>query len=268
VLGSPVAGSLLPVLHRAAYEALGLAGWRYDAFDVATAGLAGFLDRLDESWAGLSLTIPLEAAVLEVVDEASSLADAVEAADTVLLGAGRRRADHVGVPAMVAALRERGVTRVERAAVLGGGGRARVAVAALAGLAPTVTVYVRSPGRVDALRRTAAAVGLPLEVAGWDAVATGLRADLVVTTVPSGATDPLVRRVPDLPATLLEVVDDPWPTRLSTGWSAAGGALVSGRDLQVHAAVLQVALMTGTTPDVPRLLSWLRRAGDAALAGR
>jgi shikimate dehydrogenase len=268
LLGSPVSQSPSPALHRAAYLALGLPEWRYDAFDVAPAGLAGFLDRLDDSWAGVSLTGPLQSAALSLVDEASPLAVAVGAADTVLLGSGRRRADTAAVPALVAALLERGVGHVERASVLGGGGRARVAVAALAGVAPCVTAYVRSAGRVDALQRTADTVGLPLEVAGWDAVATGLRADLVVTTLPRAAADLLASRVPDLPATLLDVVDDEGPTRLSDAWRAAGGVVVSGSDLRVHGVVRQVALMTGVTLDLRQLLPRLRRPGEAVRAGR
>ena len=59
VLGSPIAHSLSPALHRAAYAGLGL-DWTYDAFEVDEAGLAGFLAGLDGSWAGLSLTMPLK----------------------------------------------------------------------------------------------------------------------------------------------------------------------------------------------------------------
>lgn len=268
VLGSPIAHSLSPVLHRAAYAALRLPGWRYDAFDVAQAGLAGFLDRLDDSWAGLSLTMPLKAAVLPLVDEVSPQAAAVGAANTVLLGPAGRRADNTDVPGMVAALREAGVSRVTRAAVLGGGATARAAVAALAAVAGSVTVYVRSPGRADALHATADASGVPVLVAGWDEVARGLLADLVVSTAPAGATDALTAHVPDLPATLFEVVYDPWPTRLVERWSAAGGAVVTGLDLLVHQAVLQVALMTGADVDVRRLVTRLRRAGQTALAQR
>ena len=58
VLGSPISHSLSPVLHRAAYAELGL-DWTYDAVDVGSHELADFVDGLDESWRGLSLTMPL-----------------------------------------------------------------------------------------------------------------------------------------------------------------------------------------------------------------
>ena len=45
VLGSPVAHSLSPVLHRAAYQALGLDTWRYDAVECAAPAGVGDADR-------------------------------------------------------------------------------------------------------------------------------------------------------------------------------------------------------------------------------
>lgn len=68
VLGHPVAHSLSPVLHRAAYAALGLQDWRYEIHDVDEPELAGFLAGLDPSWAGLSLTMPLKQVALRSVD--------------------------------------------------------------------------------------------------------------------------------------------------------------------------------------------------------
>ena len=89
VLGRPIGHSLSPSLHRAAYAALGL-DWRYDAVDVGVEDLAGFLDGLGPDWAGLSLTMPLKAAVLPLLDDVDDLARDVAAANTVVLGEGRR----------------------------------------------------------------------------------------------------------------------------------------------------------------------------------
>jgi shikimate dehydrogenase len=97
VLGSPVAHSLSPVLHGAAYAALGLAGWEYGAVQVDEDALEAFLDSLDTSWAGLSLTMPLKAAVLPLLDEVSPLAAAVGAVNTVLLAPADGEARPAGV---------------------------------------------------------------------------------------------------------------------------------------------------------------------------
>ncbi|WEV59872.1 shikimate dehydrogenase [Bifidobacterium sp. ESL0728] len=60
VLGKPIAHSLSPVLHNAAYKALGLDDWRYSRAEVGEDELDGFLRTVDPSWAGLSLTMPLK----------------------------------------------------------------------------------------------------------------------------------------------------------------------------------------------------------------
>ena len=68
VLGSPIAHSLSPVLHRAAYRELGLTGWTYQAIECDEQGLPALLDSLGPDWAGLSLTMPLKRAVLPLLD--------------------------------------------------------------------------------------------------------------------------------------------------------------------------------------------------------
>ena len=167
VLGSPIGHSLSPLLHRAAYEHLGLVGWTYEAYDVAEAGLAGFLAGLDPSWVGLSLTMPLKAAVLPLLDAASPMVETVGAANTVLLRDGRRVGENTDVPGMAAALAAHGVGPVDRAVVLGGGATARSAVAALSTLTDSVQAYVRDPARHQGLQSVAAATGVDLQVEPW-----------------------------------------------------------------------------------------------------
>mgnify|MGYP002653099542 CR=1 FL=1 len=69
VLGSPIDHSLSPTLHRAGYEATGLADWRYTAHEVDEGGLAPFVTGLDVMWRGLSLTMPLKVAAFDVAEE-------------------------------------------------------------------------------------------------------------------------------------------------------------------------------------------------------
>ena len=88
VLGSPVAHSLSPALHRAAYAALGLP-WTYDAVECTAAELGGFLDGLGPEWAGLSLTMPLKRTVVPLVDELSQRAAQAQVANTVIFEDGR-----------------------------------------------------------------------------------------------------------------------------------------------------------------------------------
>ena len=269
MLGSPVRHSLSPVLHRAAYAELGLPDWTYDAYDVDAAGLAGFLDGLDDSWAGLSLTMPLKAAVLTLLDRSSELVRAVGGANTVLLGPDGRQGENTDVHGLVAALRERGVDGVGWACVLGAGATAAAALAALRELGEsTPTVLVRDRGRAAGLEHAAQRLGVQPQVEEWshtslDAVAG---ADLVLSTTPAGSTDELAGTLPPrLAGMLFDVVYDPWPTALATAWRQRGGEVLGGLDLLVHQAVLQVALMTGRNVDVATLVPVLRAVGQSAL---
>ncbi|GAA2990578.1 MULTISPECIES: shikimate dehydrogenase [Streptomyces] len=266
VLGSPIAHSLSPVLHRAAYAELGLDTWSYDRFDIDEAALPGFVEGLDSSWAGLSLTMPLKRAVIPLLDRISDTAASVEAVNTVVLTEdGRRTGDNTDIPGMVAALRERGVDKVESAAILGAGATASSALAALAGICTgPVTAYVRSAARADEMRGWGERLGVDVRTADWTDAAQGLRAPLVIATTPAGTTDALAQAVPETPGTLFDVLYEPWPTVLASRWTEAGAPVVGGLDLLVHQAVLQVEQMTGR--DAP--LAVMRAAGEAALAAR
>jgi shikimate dehydrogenase len=253
VLGRPIAHSLSPSLHRAAYAALGL-DWRYDAVDVGEPELPGFLDALGSEWAGLSLTMPLKTAVLPLLDEVSDLARDVAAANTVLLRDGRRHGDNTDVPGIVAALAEAGITTVTRAVVLGGGATARSALAALAvlGCRAPVLVVRSSPDRtLEAAER----LGVAPTVVPWSPRVLE-NCELLVSTLPTGAADHLATHVADLPG-LLDVVYDPWPTPLA---ASCRGVVVSGAAMLLHQAAEQVRLMTGR----PAPLEAMRQA----LAGR
>ncbi|MFC8699356.1 shikimate dehydrogenase [Streptomyces parvus] len=267
VLGSPIAHSLSPVLHRAAYAELGLEHWSYDRFEVDEAALPGFIEGLDASWAGLSLTMPLKRAIIPLLDEVSATAASVEAVNTVVFSEdGRRVGDNTDIPGMVAALRERGVDKVDSAAVLGAGATASSALAALAVVcAGPVTAYVRSPERAAEMRGWGERLGVDVITADWAGAAAALSAPLVIATTPAGATDAFTGSVPQAPGILFDVLYEPWPTELAAAWSAHGGTVVGGLDLLVHQALLQVEQMTGR---IPAPLAAIRQAGEAALASR
>jgi shikimate dehydrogenase len=265
VLGSPVRHSLSPVLHRAAYAELGLA-WEYDAVEVTSADLPGFLAGLDGSWRGLSLTMPLKRTVLPLLDEVTERAAATGAANTVVLDGGRRTGHNTDVPGAAAAVRSRYDGPLRRAVILGGGATAASTLHALADLGcGEVVLVVRNPDRaaetIASAARHPAAPRVVVRRVGDGAVA----ADLLVSTIPASAQTPDVLALADPVAAVFEVVYDPWPTPLAAYASATGRVLVSGLDLLVAQAVLQVQLMTGSG-DVP--VAAMRAAGEAELARR
>ncbi len=248
VLGAPIAHSLSPVLHRAAYAALGL-DWTYDAVEVTAEQLPTFLAGLDADWAGLSLTMPLKQAVLPLLDTRSRLVEQTGSANTVVLRDGLREGHNTDAQGMVAALREAGVGRVDRAVVLGAGATAASALAALHELgAHHVRVLARSPERARALEPVAAALGVSLRYGELHPLELEDRwPQAVVSTLPAGAADALADLSdPGAEAPpLLDVVYVPWPTRLAEVYARAGGVVVPGTAMLLHQAAAQVALMTG-----------------------
>lgn len=262
VLGSPIAHSLSPALHTAAYAALGLEGWHYDRHECDEAGLPGFVAGLGPEWAGLSLTMPLKRVALEVADEVAPLAAATGAANTLVLRDGRRVAHNTDVHGIVAALSgPGGVDPARRAVVLGAGGTAQAALAALATLGITdVDVLVRDVARTGELRATAERLGVQPRITGGlpdgaEALMDG--AGVVISTLPGDAAGGLVARA----AVVLDVVYVPWPTAFAA--AAVGARVVGGLEMLLHQAAAQVELMTGR----PGPVEAMRAALPAARPG-
>jgi shikimate dehydrogenase len=253
VLGSPIAHSWSPPLHRAAYAELGL-DWTYDAVEVGEDALAPFLDGLDPRWRGLSLTMPLKRAVLPLLDETSPGAVRAGAANTVLLEDGRRVGHNTDVPGAAAALRERYDGPVGSATVLGGGATAASVLLALSDLGCTrATLVVRDPGRaartLDAVARHKRPPRVDVRTFDDDVDPS----DVLVSTIPAAAQDADVTARASSVRVVFDVVYDPWPTPLMSAAATASTGLVTGLDLLLHQAALQVELMTGRPAPVPAM---------------
>lgn len=296
VIGSPVAHSLSPVLHRAAYADLGLEGWEYAPRDVAPGALAGVLAELAAPcgpgpvWAGLSVTMPHKQAMLPALDVVDPLAAAVGAANTVVAqrsgtGPALLAGFNTDVAGVVGALRETGggTLRAEggTALILGSGATACSALAALAELgAARIIVAARNHAGPRRAASAARRMGLEIEAPVWRPddprsnrqVARAMaRAQAVVSTVTAGAADVLAPALaealdgepPDAGAVLLDVVYDPWPTALAAAWRAGGGAVAPGWLMLLHQAAPQVGLMTGRRPRLAPMRAALAAALDA-----
>ena len=265
VLGSPISHSLSPALHGAAYRALGLSDWFYDAHEVCESALRGHVRGLGPEWAGLSLTMPLKEAAFEVADEVSDLAREIGAINTLIRRPdGGWRGDNTDVYGVSQALREAGCAHVASALVLGSGATARSVVSALAMLGcQKVTFAVRSAARPETLDHARRA-GLDVDVVELGQVADRVGdALVVVSTLPANAQPGLM-----LPAGsrlqghfLLDVVYTGWPTALARTFEEAGASVVPGFEMLVHQAAEQVHLMTGLLAPVEQM----RAAGLAAM---
>jgi shikimate dehydrogenase len=268
VLGDPIDHSLSPVIHRAAYEALGLDEWQYDAVQVASGGLAPFLHSRDPAeWRGLSLTMPLKREALPLLTSYDAWVAATGACNTVLLEPdGTRYGLNTDVTGALMVLNEHDVP-LQRAVVLGGGATATSVLLALAerGLRHA-TLVVRDPDRVaQTVHAVVAHHSAPtVDVVMVDAVEE-LTGDILVSTVPASAQTPELLASVAGPPLVFDVVYEPWPTPLAADAQRSGRTVLSGLDLLVAQAVNQVVAMTGRH-DVPA--GAMRRAAEEALAAR
>jgi shikimate dehydrogenase len=257
VLGDPIEHSLSPALHRAGYEALGLT-WSYEARQLRSGDLAWFLSTLDESWRGLSLTMPLKREALGLIEHRSRRAELAGGINTLVRTSYGWAGDNTDYPGAVAAVRERSDQPIRSAAVLGAGATAGSTGLAMAELgARTVVLLARDAARAEESRAVIAAHSSRPEVR-IEPLEARPDVDVLVSTIPVAAQiAPLVLAWRDVPV-LFDVVYDPWPTPLML---AATGTVVSGLDLLVHQAALQFELFT--SQQAP--LAAIRAAGERAL---
>ncbi|PYI67429.1 shikimate dehydrogenase [Arthrobacter livingstonensis] len=258
VLGHPIGHSKSPAMHRRAYAELGL-DYSYAAVDLEAAALAPFLDRVraDGNWYGLSVTMPLKNRAAALVDELTPVARALGSVNTIVVtrtdDAGTfLLGDNTDVAGLVNALRHAGAPERPRAAVLGGGGTAVSAVAALAELgAPQVDIYVRSPAKATATLEVAHRLGLPAALLPYDGAAQALAGyGVVISTLPPHGADDLAgdfaASVPDtLGACFLDAAYDPWPSALAAAWEQHGGTVVPGIEMLLYQGMEQVKLFAG-----------------------
>ncbi|CAN5195657.1 shikimate dehydrogenase [soil metagenome] len=244
VLGSPIAHSKSPALHAAAYRVLGLS-WSYEAVEVADGGLGAFLAGLDETWRGLSLTMPLKREVLPLLEGRSSLVDEVGAANTVLIDGGDLRGFNTDVAGIIAAFADHGVTELESVQLLGAGATAASVLAAASRMGATrALVSARDPERASHLKPLADSLDIDLTVRRLGVSDRSMIVpSAIISTLPGGTPLDVVFAQPIRHgAVLLDVAYDPWPSALAASWLDAGGTVVSGLEMLLHQAIAQVRI--------------------------
>lgn len=274
VIGSPIEHSLSPVIHRAAWAQLGIDGWEYHRLEQDTDSLPGFIAGLGADFAGLSVTMPCKQAVMPLLDVIDPLASAVGAVNTVVPSSGVLAGFNTDVTGIASAVRRAcsmaGCSAPSSALVLGARATASSALAALGELGITSsTVAARRFGGPGSVVAAASRLGVTIEQVLWsDAEAVdraASSADLVISTLPASAADPLAERLRVREGQiLLDVVYSPRDTALRRAFESAGGVVAEGTDMLVFQAGAQVQLMTGRSPDT----GVMREALEEELEGR
>ena len=268
VIGSPIAHSLSPVLHEAAYRELGL-DWEYDAFEITEPELDPFVSNLDQTWRGISLTMPLKQAAYRLVDEvADDYAENLRVVNTMVISddLGPIVGYNTDVDGVVGALRDHGIEFVGEIVVVGGGATAASALAAVRNMgALKATVAVRDRTRAQYAADIAYRYGLDVTVVSLDDIDKISVAPVLVSTIPAAAQEPYAEALVERAHVVFDVIYDPVRTPLIEAAERAGKTTIGGFDLLLHQAARQVQLMT-ECETVP--LEAMRTAGLAALGNR
>ncbi|MET0819530.1 MAG: shikimate dehydrogenase [Aeromicrobium sp.] len=263
VVGSPIAHSLSPAMHRAAYAQLGL-DWTYEPVEVAEGALAEFVGALGDDVRGLSVTAPLKREAAAIGHQRTGDVEALGVANTLVVEDGMISAHNTDVPGAAAALQERGVAAPVSARILGGGATAASVALTLVRLGvEEVELVVRDAARAAEAEAVVRGRGIGVSVRLLEEPLID-RVDLLVSTVPADAVGARAYELVDASAAVFDVVYHPWPTPLARAADEAGVPLVSGIDLLAHQGALQVELMTGSSVS-PQVL---RDAAMSALPTR
>lgn len=252
VLGKPIAHSLSPTLHRAAYQRLGIEG-EYTSFEVGEDELSPFIQSHTEGWSGFSLTMPLKEAVLEIATSIDPIAHRIRSANT-LIRRGRdwyaTSTDRSGFLSLLASHKLLGAHRV---LIFGAGGTARAAASALDDDGREIVIVRRSQDRDSAARGSVERAALELK--SWQPVDLS-HFDLVINTVPGNASHELALNLEGAPA-LIDVLYHPWPTELAKRWVDHNQFVVSGIELLIWQGIDQITLMTGEEFDREEMFNYL-----------
>ncbi|MBT1175341.1 shikimate dehydrogenase [Bifidobacterium sp. LC6] len=286
VLGKPIAHSLSPVLHNAAYQALGLDDWFYDKHEVGEDDLDSFLKSLDPAWAGLSLTMPLKKTIQPYGVPTNLWAKELKVANTAIFDWSQITDDPAwphGKPAIKLyntdvigiqlafdhANRELGEhhkpDHAGNALIIGNGNTATSALAACCMMPEIghVTVAARHIGKNTALQPlaeryiTSQAPYREIDLADTSSLIDAAQnATYVINTIPGhaadGIADALTAAHPgSLNGLLLDVVYDPRPSKLIEAWRANNGNAIGGEEMLLYQALIQVLLMTGIWDNDP-----------------
>ena len=261
VLGSPIHHSLSPTIHMAAYKFLGVE-IDYSAIEVPSGSLPDFLSKIDDSWVGFSLTMPLKEETIEVAATVDPLALRINSANTLVKIVSGWHATSTDVAGFHSALVRAGITNPKRVVILGSGATARAAAAAVDSSECEIFVAHRSFHRELAMRSSV--LHSEIRFLEWGSVLPDC--DLLINTTPAHAADSLTDSG-NLPTNgvLFEALYNPWPTELFKHWNTYAGARIDGLELLIGQAISQIELFTREPCDAQALWPLMRQAALASL---
>ena len=270
VIGYPVEHSLSPVMHNAAFEALGMGDWQYDAMSIPPDILRyGIREPKNHGYIGINVTVPHKEAIMEFVrpDDKARAIGAVNTVDFRDDSGTNTDAD-----GFINDLHANDVAvRGERVLVLGAGGAARAAVYGLARAGAEIAMVNRTWKRAMTLvNQLGAAAGIKgVEVMTLDQAADwGMSLIVNCTSVglhPNVNQSPWIFGVP-FPdgVTVYDMVYRPANTALMQQCVAHGGRAIGGLGMLARQGAISFEIWTGVAAPVNVMIDALREALEDA----
>lgn len=254
VLGSPISHSKSPIIHAAAYSVLGK-DFDYVKIQVEKNHLMQFVETLDESWLGLSVTAPLKAEALRLSKYSDETSKITGASNTLLRVDGGWAAFNTDVFGLQKSITESGLAAIDSASVIGSGATALSAVLAIARNFPNAELRLagRNKTALAELKNFAFKVGLKR------VTTTGVRkaltkSDLVISSLPANALDADINslrksRLCSPHGVFFDVAYEPWPSAGAQLWNDRGLKSISGIEMLLWQAIAQVRIFCEGDPE-------------------
>jgi len=266
LIGRPVAHSLSPAMHNAAFAKLGLPH-RYEAKETADDQLAPTLDRMrrEEDVLGANVTIPHKESVLRLLDEVDDEARRIGAVNTIVSRGARLigyNTDKYGFE-MALEMQTPNVSRVsagfpffeETVLILGAGGAARACALSVLEHGNDVDIANRDPARAEALARSLEVDGRRPRVVEWPR--GRLQQSAVVNATPLGLNGEEALEDVQLPPWVIDLVPTAAETPLVKRAKATDNVtVVDGLSMLLYQAARSFELWTG----VPAPIEVMRAA--------
>ena len=256
VLGSPIDHSKSPAIHSAAYRVLNLP-WSYERVEINPGALRPFVESLDESWLGLSVTMPLKEEAARLASVLDPVAQLTGAVNTLVRQGDLWAGFNTDVFGLVQAITKSGIPTPKTVLIVGSGATAYSAIVAVRDFAPDakITLHARNEATRSQLLWFARDLGLSVDVTANLSRALK-KSDLCISTLPAQSLDSIAEQLLSKRAwqpkgSLFDVAYQPWPSELAKLWLRNRNVVVSGIEMLYWQAIAQVRIFVSGSPELP-----------------
>lgn len=247
VLGNPVAHSLSPVMHNAAFAHTGINAV-YLAFKVTDlqSAISGIKSMGIQ---GVSITIPHKVEVMKYLDAIDPVAKEIGAVNTIINQKGFLNGYNTDGIGAVQALKEHIDLKNQSVAILGAGGAARAIGFSVVKHGATVTIFNRTPSKGEQLAKDLNADYYPLSDFHKKAC------KILINTTPVGMIpnidcSPIPKHYLEKDMTVMDIVYHPLKTKLLQDAEALGCKTIDGVSMFVYQGAFQFELWTGISAPI------------------